>query len=717
MPIVNPKKRRFYSFFIFLVISLLLNFVGPQNAILGLILGILWLIWASKIIGNRFFPGEQHILQFTAGLAFLLIVIILISLLFFYFINFQTLSIVSIFIIVSSVCFLFDYYKKSNSRGLFASAFKIFCILKCFSLKGMFAKVCLAATYLILYLISFAYLFSYSTSNSLLSPWEILPKKFFIIYFLLNITLFAIILRKDKSNCKVPNARYPRLEIIFLSLHFFLACSIAVIIYKIGFGFDPFVHRASENALANLGYLMPRPLYYIGQYALVVFLSKILFIKIIAIDKLLVPLLASLLLPASVFYSINKIFKNKKLIILITACCLPLTAYCFFYTVPQSLANLLLLILILMSIPYFINNGKLPCNLWLIALATMFIHPLAGIPAFIYLGFIVLWSNNFMVLRFYGSIIFSLLAGIAIPLFFFFASIISSDFNIVFQLSNISSVFNIFDAPRYLPFYSIYHLIYLYKFNIGILLILIFIVGSYFLYKKNKTKFLAANYCLLTILFANLIILSLIQFNSIIDYEQREFAKRLLYVIFFFSLPIILSGIYSISLKILQFKKGNLLLIILISAINVITLYISYPVVDAFEKNRGYSVSRYDIQAVNWINEDSTDKDYIVLANQSTSAAALQEFGFKKYYNSKIQNLFYYPIPTSSPLYDIYLKMVYDEPKLKYINTARELTGVKTVYFVINDYWLDFKKRVEQAELIANRIKNINNKIWVFKFE
>ena len=46
---------------------------------------------------------------------------------------------------------------------------------------------------------------------------------------------------------------------------------------------------------------------------------------------------------------------------------------------------------------------------------------------------------------------------------------------------------------------------------------------------------------------------------------------------------------------------------------------------------------------------------YIVLANQSVSAAALLRFGFHTYYGAQ----FYYAIPTGAPLYQSYLDMVY----------------------------------------------------------
>ena len=85
--------------------------------------------------------------------------------------------------------------------------------------------------------------------------------------------------------------------------------------------------------------------------------------------------------------------------------------------------------------------------------------------------------------------------------------------------------------------------------------------------------------------------------------------------------------------------------------------------------------------------------------------------------NVKCQMLFYYPIPTSSPLYEIYLEMIYNGLNLKKIEKARQLTGVKTVYFVINDYWLDAKKRIAEASELAGEIQNFNGRVWAFKFE
>ena len=100
---------------------------------------------------------------------------------------------------------------------------------------------------------------------------------------------------------------------------------------------------------------------------------------------------------------------------------------------------------------------------------------------------------------------------------------------------------------------------------------------------------------------------------------------------------------------------------------------------------------------------------------------------FKKYYSAPnslspspyhlAPDLFYYPIPTTSPLYDLYLDMVYDSPTTERLQQALDLTGADTAYFVINDYWLDFEKIVEQAKQnIGNAQTIADNKLVIFKY-
>ena len=63
--------------------------------------------------------------------------------------------------------------------------------------------------------------------------------------------------------------------LVLSSLHLLLTFSVANIIFPLGFGFDPFIHQATEKHILDFGFILPKKLYYIGQYVLVGFLSKI----------------------------------------------------------------------------------------------------------------------------------------------------------------------------------------------------------------------------------------------------------------------------------------------------------------------------------------------------------------------------------------------------------------------------------------------------------
>ena len=123
-----------------------------------------------------------------------------------------------------------------------------------------------------------------------------------------------------------------------------------------------------------------------------------------------------------------------------------------------------------------------------------------------------------------------------------------------------------------------------------------------------------------------------------------------------------------------------------------------------------------------WI-EENANENYIALANQQVSAAALREFGFKKYYTpSPYQGegggeVFYYPIPTGGPLYQYYLDMVYKKLSRETMNAAMDLVGVKKGYFILNKYWWAFPKILEEAKFEADDWKDFGNgEVYVFEY-
>ena len=71
------------------------------------------------------------------------------------------------------------------------------------------------------------------------------------------------------------------------------ALSVSAIVYVVGFGFDPFLHRAAEQALVDTGVVEPVRLLYSGQYTLTAALHHLTAWPIKLIDIWMVPIAAS----------------------------------------------------------------------------------------------------------------------------------------------------------------------------------------------------------------------------------------------------------------------------------------------------------------------------------------------------------------------------------------------------------------------------------------
>ncbi|MFH1610671.1 MAG: hypothetical protein ABIA91_02160, partial [Patescibacteria group bacterium] len=345
-------------------------------------------------------------------------------------------------------------------------------------------------------------------------------------------------------------------------------------------------------------------------------------------------------------------------------------------------------------------------HLWLIAIAMTCIHPLAGLPALMLIWLLSIRKKKLLIIL---SILIFL---ICVPFVFYLLSYVLPGFDISLDLSNLKQrLISTFEF-RYLPFHSFLHSIYFLKSLFPILILILTGTGFWLMFKKYRQVWMFLLISL--VLIVNSYLLSLLKFNAVIYYEQNIFPERLIHFAYFFVLPFVIYSIYHIFRISIKNKK---LSIIITAFILTGCIYLAYPTYDVIEKNKGYSISQADIYAVQKIQETSNTDNFIVLANQSTSAAALQEFSFKKYFTNNSQQLFYYPIPTSSPLYKIYLDISYKGIKDEYIQQTKDLTGVDTIYLVFNDYWTNFKKLVLEAQANAlNSFEIDNGKIWIFKY-
>jgi hypothetical protein len=215
-------------------------------------------------------------------------------------------------------------------------------------------------------------------------------------------------------------------------------------------------------------------------------------------------------------------------------------------------------------------------------------------------------------------------------------------------------------------------------------------------------------------LFISYLLAGNLPFKYLISYEREDFVNRILLLSVIFALPLFLLVIYGFLDKLLKQNKFIKFSLLIFSLILVcVSLYLSYPRFDHYFNSHGYSTSASDIKAVHWINNDAKN-NYIVLADQQVSAAALREYGFSQYYRDDI---FYYPIPTGGPMYQYYLNMVYDEPSSDTMHQAMDLAGVKIGYFVLNKYWWAFAKIMDEAKQQADSWNIIDDgEVYIFKY-
>lgn len=555
----------------------------------------------------------------------------------------------------------------------------------------------LSISYLILFILSIFILFSNSSSSPLISPWEVLNNWFFIIYTLTTLSLIIIISKKKIDD---------RLKLFYISLHYFLSFSIAAIIYKIAYGFDPLIHQSSMEFINDFGFIKPKTPYYIGEYSLIIFLHKISALSIQIINKFLVPVISAIFIPREIYYYLKQKFPNHQknnflsLIILLTLSFSP-----FIMTTPQSLSYVFLIITIFSALGR--KNILWPI---IFALSTTAIHPLSGIPALIFVTYIVLKDHSNVNKKVFNTAFF-IVSSLSLPLVFLFSA------HNHLRWNTLSNIFNPLFSNLNIPGQENFVLNFIYLFNNNIpLIILILIIISIIIYYKNHIFKYPAGLLMISSLSFSYLISANIKFGDLITYEQNSYPQRILKLIVIFSLPYIVILFNIIIQRILKHKKELQIICLVITLLILSTsLYISYPRRDKYYNTKGYSVSQDDLDAVRWIDNNSHD-NYIVLANQQLGVAALKELGFKHYYSTKQGLIYFYSIPTGGPLYKYYLDMVYKSPSNRIARRAMDLTKTKTLYLVVSKYWFQSDRIIGEAKLVANSFKQIKND-YIFKYQ
>lgn len=681
-----------------------------QNVALGTILLFLYLFVFSSLIGNVITPQEKGPIKFISGAVILISSIIIIGSLVYYAYKLTPEFIqATILLTPAVVLWLSNKFAKYSFFKSFHDLWK--------NRKHKISQSVWFAFALIVFF-STIVLFTYQSTpilESVRSPWERIGSNVFIsmsvILLFINILLYR--------------GRERALTIPIFSLVLFIFISMVAFVFPIGYGFDSFIHKATELHLSNFGFITPKPFYYIGQYVLVLFLQHGFSIPVLIADTFLIPVLTSIMLPIAWYTAAVHITNEKRLATttLMGIFLLPLSG--FIVTTPQALGNLWIILLILLSIPYLLSKERprLP-TLLILALATLFIHPIAGIPAMLYVALLICNPDRSPIkFKMVSKILFyllSILASIILPLSFILSSVInkqsiSTDFSALNPINLFNNLnLNIFFENKFNP---ILDFVYLYGFNSFIVLLAISIYALV-LYKKEVGKRLLPIIIMISALTINYILLkNVVDFTFLIDYERQNYADRLVPLIGFFLIPFLILGISHFFINIrLRATALRIFSIVLITAIGLSAFYTTYPRKDAYQTHHGFNVSQADIDAVNLVESWSENEPYLVLANQSVSAAAIKEIGFRYY-----SDLFFYPIPTGDVLYEYFLLMN-ERPSRQVAKDALSIVpmhgDVNTLYYIVNNYWWQANRIIETSKNNADDWLALDNgSVFIFKYE
>ncbi len=717
---MGPTSLKKYTFFTFIfTAAALIALFLPEGNKAGPVLALAYFLGHGQMVGGRFLPKEPRLWRGLLGTLIFLASLVTAASLAYYFYRLDLLA-TGILLILTPVALGLIPENNDHLTGLVGSL-RISVPARAAGMKtwlGRAAALALTAVNLLLLNYGFSLLRSGASDIAMRSPWDHVPRMFFVVFFLAALGIFTV----AYSGLIGEWALLPAAGLAFL------AVSAAAAVYAVGFGFDPFIHQATEAVIYRLGAIEPKPFYYVGQYSLVVILARLTRAGVAAVDTYLVPAAFALTLPVA-YWSLKRAFgwsgraaAAASLALLL----LPLSP--FIATTPQGLADALALMTFFLALPVCAEKALPRPVLVLLAAAVTLVHPLAGIPLAVFVAILLVLTARerrggvglwLVLLQLF-------LAGcIALPLAFM-ANARVSDAGVAVSETLLSAPTGLFEeltgagiVSR--QFNAAFDFVYFWRTVRQAVIALAGLAGLALLVGRRLNGALAYGVSFIVFLVNYFLLLSVVRFPFLIEYERSNYADRILDLALFLLAP---PALYAFGRLISRVRRGfpplKVGLALGLAALAVSSLYLAYPRRDKYESSRGWSTGAADLAAVRRIDQDAGGAPYVVLANQAVAAGAVRELGFRAYYPSRDPErpgeIFFYPIPTGGPLYADFLEMNSSLGAAATAARSMDLTGVDTVYFVVNNYWWHAQKIVSAAKRQADAWWTIDNSDYVFKY-
>ncbi|MBI5222766.1 MAG: hypothetical protein HY980_04725 [Candidatus Magasanikbacteria bacterium] len=681
----------------------------PTGTAASALIFVFYLVFFGQTLGQTAFPSEKKSWQKIFGVLMLLgLQTIILSIIYWFYRIDKSIIAIIIVLLPAGISLLKVKYTGTLTNMATDLDWQSYAHTKSYLATKLLAIAVIGGQSLLFYA-----LWGKRFSDTLISPWTIIGPRFFIVFIITTILLLWT-LQKSKHAAS---------NLLMITLHTILMLNVALVIFKIGFGFDPFIHRATEKWILEHGLIDPKTPYYLGQYVMVILAHLATKIPLETIDKIIVPLGAGLLIPLLTYFFLSRIgFKDKLYPALALIAFLPLNY--FTVTTPNNLALLIAYIIFLLVWHQKTENSEQ--TIWFgltMCFAAIAIHPFVGLPVLvIYLASRFFQNNNRKKNTTLAALYLPLL-GMIVPLAFYLNSFrVGYGFSFVNPLARLSNFVLLFSKPHWvwLDHGGLWwQALYVYRGAIKPLFAAVAIIGLILAIKKYKSEI--AKFVILSAsgLFISVFILATaVKFDDVISYEQNVYASRILELILVMLIPGFVLALRELFLR--QKKQGlkQFGLAIIFSFLLLISWYFTYPTRDPVSFHTGWAVREADIKTVHFIdNKNQGKKDYVVITNQLVGAAALREFGFAKYFKTATGEHYFYSIPTGGPLYQYFRKMVYQQPKRQWMEEAMAIAGVKKAYFVHTNYWAPAAPIRDQAKLEADNWWELENgRVWVYEY-
>lgn len=546
-----------------------------------------------------------------------------------------------------------------------------------------------------------------ATQTSIRTPWPLLPEGVFLLFACAFVAFFLVSWQHKASSA----ARLITGGSVAASLGW-----LTPLLYPLGYGFDGFIHRASEQVLVQTGVLEPKPLYYIGQYVWTGWISLSTTLSLARVDTWLVPV--SIVI---VFLALIRRYAHGH------DRFLPWFAFLLFpfaavsTTTPQAfsyLVGLLALLFLPQETDEVAASPLSHSSSLLLAAWSVSIHPLGGLPFAALAGgrWLRSWTSS-PAWRGLWSTLGGIGAVLALPLAFALQGHLLADTPIVWDLSWVRtlSVSDLFSLETLIPRQTLSSWLDATEWIEHLLPLIVGGLGLWIAFRPpvRQDRLLALSG--LGLFGMSAFLERSATFTFLIEYERQNYIDRLdILAIILLLIPV--SRLLSRTALPL-FTRTRLvggLLVLACAATWTTRVYSTLPRHDAAQASSGWSVGRGDKEAIRWIHHAQQDTRYAVLANQTVSAVALETYGFFRY----TDNVFYYPIPTSGPLYQVYLRAATTNATRADMQEAATLTQSDRVYLVLNHYWWEFDAVREHLATLADRSLSFDDgRVIVFVFD